>query len=71
MAEAQQMVQLVKYFLHNHQLALVYAFQKYISSHWRNMSWNLFFKLLLPLGPSIHQVYPALLTDCTIAALDC
>lgn len=71
MAEAQQMVQLVNYFLHHHhQPALVHAFQKYISSHWRNMSWNLFFKLLLPLAPSTYQVYPALFTDCTTAALD-
>lgn len=71
MAEAQQMVQLVNYFLHHHQPALVYAFQKYISSHWRNKSWNLFFKFLLPLALSTHQVYPAFFTDCKIAALDC
>lgn len=70
-AEVQQMVQLVNNFLHQHrQSALVHASQKHIPSYRSNMNWNLLFKILLPLAPSTHQVYPALFTDCMTGASD-
>lgn len=56
MAEAQQIAQLVNYFLNHYQTALGHAFHKHVSSHWRNMSWNLFLKFLLPLAPSAQSL---------------